>query len=83
MQCPILRWAFLVRRCMCVRKLFLKSRYGVSFAEVGQEVRERTWRFFRPLSQTGDVLDSTALIKMNQRLEVDRVRQLNKGLVRY
>lgn len=65
-----------------VRMLFLKFRYGLSYEEVEQEVRERIpWRFFCHLSLMDGVPDSTTLIKLNQRLGEDRIRQLNKRLV--
>lgn len=67
-----------------VRMLFLKFRYGLSYEEVEQEVRERIpWRFFCHLSLMDDVPDSTTLIKLNQRLGEDRIRQLNKRLVKH
>lgn len=67
-----------------VRMLFLKFRYGLSYEEVEQEVRERIpWRFFCHLSLMDDVPDATTLIKLNQRLGEDRIRQLNKRLVKH
>jgi IS5 family transposase len=67
-----------------VRMLFLKFRYGLSYEEVEQEVRERIpWRFFCHLSMMDDVPDSTTLIKLNQRLGEERIRQLNKRLVKH
>lgn len=67
-----------------VRMLFLKFRYGLSYEEVEQEVRERIpWRFFCHLSLMDDVPDSTTLIKLNQRLGEERIRQLNKRLVKH
>jgi IS5 family transposase len=67
-----------------VRMLFLKFRYGLSYEEVEQEVRERiSWRFFCHLSLMDDVPDSTTLIKLNQRLGEKRIQQLNKRLVKH
>lgn len=67
-----------------VRMLFLKFRYGLSYEELEQEVRERIpWRFFCHLSLMDAVPDSTTLIKLNQRLGEDRIRQLNKQLVKH
>lgn len=67
-----------------VRMLFLKFRYGLSYEEVEQEVRERLpWRFFCHLSLMDRVPDATTLIKLNQRLGEDRIRQLNKRLVKH
>jgi hypothetical protein len=67
-----------------VRLLFLKFRYGLSYEEVDQEVRERIpYRFFCHLSLMDDVPDSTTLIKLNQRLGEERIRQLNKRLVKF
>ena len=67
-----------------VRMLFLKFRYGLSYEEVEQEVRERIpWRFFCHLSLMDDVPDATTLIKLNQRLGEDRIRELNNWLVKH
>jgi len=67
-----------------VRMLFLKFRYGLSYEEVEQEVRERIpWRFFCHLSLMDDVPDATTLIKLNQRLGEERIRQLNKRWVKH
>lgn len=67
-----------------VRMLFLKFRYGLSYEEVEHEVRERIpWRFFCHLSLQDVVPDATTLIKLNQRLGEDRIRQLNKRLVKH
>ena len=67
-----------------VRMLFLKFRNGLSYEEVEQEVRERiSWRFFCHLSLMDKVPDATTLIKLNQRLGEDRIRDLNKRLVKH
>lgn len=67
-----------------VRMLFLKFRYGLAYEEVEQEVRERiSWRFFCHLSLMDAVPDATTLIKLNQRLGEDRIRALNKRLVKH
>jgi IS5 family transposase len=67
-----------------VRMLFLKFRYGLAYEEVEAEVRERIpWRFFCHLSLMDAVPDATTLIKLNQRLGEDRIRALNKRLVKH
>lgn len=67
-----------------VRMLFLKFRYGLSYEELEHEVRERlSWRFFCHLSLMDKVPDATTLIKLNQRLGEDRIRELNKRLVKH
>jgi len=67
-----------------VRMLFLKFRYGLSYEEVEREVRERIpWRFFCHLSLMESVPDATTLIKLNQRLGEERIRGLNKRLVKH
>lgn len=52
-----------------VRMLFLKFRYGLSYEELEQEVRERIpRRFFCHLSLMDAFPDSTTLIRLNERL---------------
>lgn len=67
-----------------LRMLFLKFRYGLSYEEVEQEVRERIpWRRFCHLNLMDKVPDSTTLIKLNRRFGEELVENLNKTLVRH
>ena len=66
-----------------LRMLYLKFRWGLSYEEVGREVRERIpWRFFCHLSLQDTVPDATTLIKLNQRFGEERIATLNKRLVK-
>jgi IS5 family transposase len=63
--------------------MYLKFRWGLSYEEVEREVRERLpWRYFCHLSLMDGVPDATTLIKLNQRFGEDRVRGLNKRLIK-
>jgi len=65
-----------------LRMMYLKFRWGLSYEEVEQEVRERLpWRYFCHLSLMDTVPDATTLIKLNQRFGEERVVNLNKQLV--
>lgn len=67
-----------------LRMLYLKFRYGLSYEEVEQEVRQRfPWRRFCHLNLMDAVPDSTTLIKLNQRFGEDKLRELNKRLVEH
>jgi transposase, IS5 family len=66
-----------------LRMMYLKFRWGLSYEEVEREVRERLpWRYFCHLSLMDGVPDATTLIKLNQRFGEDRVRGLNKRLIK-
>lgn len=66
-----------------LRMMYLKFRWGLSYEEVEREVRERLpWRYFCRLSLMDGVPDATTLIKLNQRFGEDRIKGLNKGLVK-
>ena len=66
-----------------LRMMYLKFRWGLSYEEVEREVRERLpWRYFCRLSLMEGVPDATTLIKLNQRFGEDRIKGLNKGLVK-
>jgi IS5 family transposase len=66
-----------------LRMMYLKFRWGLSYEEVEREVRERLpWRYFCHLSLMDGVPDATTLIKLNQRFGEDRVRGLNKHLMK-
>lgn len=66
-----------------LRMMYLKFRWGLSYEEVENEVRERLpWRYFCHLSLMEEVPDATTLIKLNQRFGEDRITGLNKGLVK-
>jgi IS5 family transposase len=66
-----------------LRMMYLKFRWGLSYEEVEREVRERLpWRYFCRLSLMDQVPDATTLIKLNQRFGEDRIRGLNKHLVK-
>jgi transposase, IS5 family len=55
----------------------------LSYEEVEREVRERLpWRYFCHLSLMDGVPDATTLIKLNQRFGEERVRGLNKRLIK-
>ncbi|MFQ5799184.1 MAG: ISNCY family transposase [Bacteroidota bacterium] len=67
-----------------LRMMYLKFRWGLSYEEVEQEIRERlTWRRFCHLSLMDPVPDSTTLIKLNQRFGEKRIALLNKRLVKH
>lgn len=67
-----------------LRMLFLKFRWGLSYEEVEREVRERIpWRIFCHLRMMDSVPDSTTLIKLNQRFGPERIKELNKRLVKH
>lgn len=67
-----------------LRMMFLKFRWGLSYEEVEQEVRERlTWRRFCHLSMMDTVPDSTTLIKLNQKFGDALISDLNKKLVKH
>jgi IS5 family transposase len=67
-----------------LRMMYLKFRYGLSYEEVEQEVRERIpWRRFCHLSLMDEVPDSTTLIKLNQRFGEELISKLNKQLVKH
>ena len=67
-----------------LRMLFLKFRWGLSYEEVEREVKERIpWRLFCHLSLMDPVPDSTTLIKLNQRFGEERIRELNRRLVKH
>jgi len=67
-----------------LRMMFLKFRWGLSYEEVEQEVRERlTWRRFCQLSLMDPVPDSTTLIKLNQKFGDKLINDLNKKLVKH
>lgn len=66
-----------------LRMMYLKFRWGLSYEEVEKEVRERLpWRYFCHLSLMDIVPDATTLIKLNQRFGEERVRGLNKRLMK-
>jgi IS5 family transposase len=66
-----------------LRMMYLKFRWGLSYEEVEREVRERLpWRYFCHLSLMDGVPDATTLIKLNQRFGEERVRGLNKRLIK-
>ena len=66
-----------------LRMMYLKFRWGLSYEEVEREVRERLpWRYFCHLSLMDGVPDATTLIKLNQRFGEDRVKRLNKQLIK-
>jgi transposase, IS5 family len=66
-----------------LRMMYLKFRWGLSYEEVEREVRERLpWRYLCHLSLMDGVPDATTLIKLNQRFGEDRVRGLNKRLIK-
>jgi transposase, IS5 family len=66
-----------------LRMMYLKFRWGLSYEEIEREVRERLpWRYFCHLSLMDIVPDATTLIKLNQRFGEDRVRGLNKHLMK-
>ena len=66
-----------------LRMMYLKFRWGLSYEEVEREVRERLpWRYFCHLSLMDGVPDATTLIKLNQRFGEERVRGLNKHLMK-
>ena len=66
-----------------LRMMYLKFRWGLSYEEVEQEVRERLpWRYFCHLSLMDPVPDATTLIKLNKRFGEDSISSLNKGLVK-
>src|SRR5262245_34358704 len=66
-----------------LRMMYLKFRWGLSYEEVEREVRERLpWRYFCHLSLMDAVPDATTLIKLNQRFGEERVKGLNKHLVK-
>jgi IS5 family transposase len=66
-----------------LRMMYLKFRWGLSYEEVEREVRERLpWRYFCHLSLMEAVPDATTLIKLNQRFGEERVKGLNKHLVK-
>ena len=65
-----------------LRMMYLKFRWGLSYEEVEQEVRERLpWRYFCHLSLMDTVPDATTLIKLNGRFGEERVDQLNQQVV--
>ena len=65
-----------------LRMMYLKFRWGLSYEEVEQEVRERLpWRYFCHLSLMDPVPDATTLIKLNRRFGEQRIATLNKQLV--
>ena len=67
-----------------LRMMFLKFRWGLSYEEVEQEVRERLpWRRFCHLSLMDTVPDSTTLIKLNQKFGDQLINDLNKKLVKH
>jgi IS5 family transposase len=67
-----------------LRMMYLKFRWGLSYEEVEQEVRERLpWRRFCHLSLEDVVPDATTLIKLNQRFGEERIGTLNKKLVKH
>src|SRR5713226_4107474 len=66
-----------------LRMMYLKFRWGLSYEEVEREVRERLpWRYFCHLSLMDGVPDATTLIKLNQRFGEERVKGLNKHLMK-
>ena len=66
-----------------LRMMYLKFRWGLSYEEVEREVRERLpWRYFCHLSLMDGVPDATTLIKLNQRFGEERVKGLNKRLIK-
>ena len=66
-----------------LRMMYLKFRWGLSYVEVEQEVKERLpWRYFCHLSLMDPVPDATTLIKLNRRFGEERVSGLNKHLVK-
>jgi transposase, IS5 family len=66
-----------------LRMMYLKFRWGLSYEEVEREVRERLpWRYFCRLSLMDPVPDATTLIKLNQRFGEERIKGLNRHLVK-
>lgn len=67
-----------------LRMMYLKFRWGLSYEEVEMEVRERlSWRYFCHLSLMDSVPDATTLIKLNQRFGEERIKELNKHLIKH
>lgn len=67
-----------------LRMMYLKFRWGLSYEEVEMEVRERlSWRYFYYLSLRDSVPDATTLIKLNQRFGEERIKELNKHLIKH
>ncbi len=66
-----------------LRMMYLKFRWGLSYEEIEREVRERLpWRYFCRLSLMDPVPDATTLIKLNQRFGEERIKGLNRHLVK-
>jgi IS5 family transposase len=66
-----------------LRMMYLKFRWGLSYEEVEREVRERLpWRNLCHLSWMDGVPDATTLIKLNPRFGEERVKGLNKHLLK-
>lgn len=66
-----------------LRMMYLKFRWGLSYEEVETEVRERLpWRYFCHLSLMDPVPDATTLIKLNQRFGEERIKWVNRQLIK-
>src|SRR4029077_15074660 len=66
-----------------LRMMYLKIRWGLSYEEVEREVRERLpWLYVCRRWLMDGVPDATTLIKLIQRFGEDRVRGLNKRLIK-